>query len=144
MEILLAEDGLHPQKRSNMILPMFRSPFAVALWVVALTSPLQAMRADAFACTQSEVSLTYVRYEFAVQKDAQGVPVMDWKRFRQAPERVVTRPRRAVILENAYLKATLIPSMGRVHSLIHPGSGREQLWINPVAIHDAIPVAINF
>lgn len=134
MEILLAEDGLHPQKRSNMILPMFRSPFAVALWVVALTSPLQAMRADAFACTQSEVSLTYVRYEFAVQKDAQGVPVMDWKRFRQAPERVVTRPRRAVILENAYLKATLIPSMGRVHSLIHPGSGREQLWINPVAI----------
>ena len=56
MEILLAEDGLHPQKRSNMILPMFRSPFAVALWVVALTSPLQAMRADAFACTQSEVS----------------------------------------------------------------------------------------
>ena len=56
-----------------MILPMFRSPFAVALWVVALTSPLQAMRADAFACTQSEVSLTYVRYEFAVQKDAQGI-----------------------------------------------------------------------
>ena len=100
MEILLAEDGLHPQKRSNMILPMFRSPFAVALWVVALTSPLQAMRADAFARTQSEVSLIYVRYEFAVQKDAQGAPVMDWKRFRQAPERVVTRPRRAVILEN--------------------------------------------
>ena len=92
MEILLAEDGLHPQKRSNMILPMFRSPFAVALWVVALTSPLQAMRADAFACTQSEVSLTYVRYELPFKRMHRAY--RSWTGSDSVRHRkVVTRPR---------------------------------------------------
>ena len=87
-----------------------------------------------FQLTQGEVQLRYLRYEFAVHADDRGVPVMDWKRFRASPEHIVKRPRRSIVLENDHLRATLIPSMGRLHSLVNPLSGREQLWINPIAV----------
>lgn len=102
--------------------------------LLCLLPGIPCLFAGHLECTPAEVSLRYVRYEFAVETDPRGLPVMDWKRFRSVPEQVVTRSRRALVLENDYLKATLIPSMGRVHSLVHPPSGREQLWINPIAI----------
>ena len=82
----------------------------------------------------SDVSLRYLEYEYAVSVDAAGVPKMDWKRYRSRAEKVVTRKVPAKIIENKWFRATLIPSMGRVHSFVHMPSGREQLWINPIAV----------
>ena len=93
-----------------------------------------APAAETVRLNRTRVNLRCIDYEFAVARTTRGIPVFDWQRFRAAPPRIVTRPRAAVILENEHLRATVIPGMGRLHSLIHRPSGKEQLWINPAAI----------
>ncbi len=102
--------------------------------LLCLLPGIPCLFAGHLECTPAEVPLRYVRYEFAVETDPRGLPVMDWKRFRSVPEQVVTRSRRALVLENDYLKATLIPSMGAVHSWFIRLLAGEQLWISPIAI----------
>lgn len=114
---------------------MIRSfPCIVALLAVAIPMAPYSSRAKPFRLEKTRVPLRYVEYEFALRKGADGVPRLDWKRFRERPARLITRRREAVVLENRYFRATVIPSMGRLRSFIHRPSGREQLWINPAAI----------
>ena len=80
------------------------------------------------------VTLRHLDYQSAVSLDERGVPKMDWQDYRSRPERVVESRVPAVVLENQWFRATLIPQMGRLHSFVDRRSGREQLWINPIAI----------
>ena len=80
------------------------------------------------------VPLRFVDYAFAVEKDAAGVPVMNWEKFHARPRNVVSRKTDGIVLENGWFRATLIPAMGRLHSFIDKQTGHEQLWINPIAI----------
>jgi hypothetical protein len=105
----------------------------LSLALCAAASPAGSV-SDRAVLRQSKVQLRYAEYEFALQKSERGVPTLDWQRYRSRPVNVVTRSRDGIILENAVLRATLIPDMGRLHSLVHKPSGKEQLWINPTAI----------
>jgi hypothetical protein len=80
------------------------------------------------------VTLRHLDYQFAVSLDERGVPKMNWQLYRSRPERVVESRVPAVVLETRWFRATLIPQMGRLHSFVDRRSGREQLWINPIAI----------
>ncbi len=91
-------------------------------------------RGRGVSLTQSQVVLRHLDYRFAVTANELGVPTMDWDVYRARPERTIETRVVALILENQWLRATLIPSMGRLHSFIDKGSGREQLWINPIAV----------
>ena len=96
-------------------------------WCAAPSSP-------AVRLTQTQVTLHYVAYEFAVMRDPHGVPKFDKALFSKRERRIVKRQESAIILENRSLKATLLPAMGRLHSLISKATGNEQLWINPIAL----------
>lgn len=87
-----------------------------------------------FQLIRSTVELRYLDYAFAVEKDERGVPKMNWKAYKARPEREKRREVDAVILQTAAYRATLIPNMGRLHSFVNQQSGREQLWVNPIAV----------
>lgn len=80
-----------------------------------------------------EVPVRFVEYQFAVESGEDGVPRFDWERFRSRPEKMVAETWEGIELENAETKVVIIPAMGRVHSLVHKPTGKEQLWINPCA-----------
>jgi len=46
--------------------------------------------------------------------------------------RVVRRERRAVILENEYVRVTVLPEMGRIYALHFKPTGHDELWRNDV------------
>ena len=80
------------------------------------------------------VPIRHVDYQFAVKKDASGLSQFDWQAFRDRPRKVVDAVYKGVLLENDTLQATLVPSHGRVHSLVNKVTGNELLWINPCAL----------
>lgn len=84
--------------------------------------------------TRVSVPVRCIDYAFALKLDATGVPRFDWKAFEGRPRQEVTRNVEGVILENRWLRVTLLPSMGRVRSVIYKPTGHEQLWVNPVAV----------
>jgi hypothetical protein len=45
---------------------------------------------------------------------------------------VVAKPHRAVIMENEYIKLTLLPEMGRVYSLVFKPTGHDVFWKNDI------------
>jgi hypothetical protein len=102
--------------------------------LLSLAFSLSPAQASEFRLARTTVTLRYVAYEFALETGADGVPRLNWDRFRQRPREVVTHKCPAVVLENGHFRATLLPAMGRLHSFVHKPTGHEQLWINPVAI----------
>ncbi len=114
---------------------LFRFKFSLFLLLGITSGLLSAQEIErGIRLRSSEVSLRYLEYEHAVSLDASGVPKMNWKQYHSRPEKVITRKVPSKIIENKWFRATVIPSMGRVHSFVHMPSGREQLWINPVAV----------
>ena len=114
---------------------LFRFKFSLFLLLGITSGLLSAQEIErGIRLRSSEVSLRYLEYEHAVSVDASGVPKMDWKQYHSRPEKVITRKVPSKIIENEWFRATIIPSMGRVHSFVHMPSGREQLWINPIAV----------
>ncbi|MCA9217817.1 MAG: DUF5107 domain-containing protein, partial [Planctomycetales bacterium] len=80
-----------------------------------------------------DVPIRHVDYQFAVKQDASKVRRFDWKVFRDRPQRIVDNKYEGLVLENDALRVTLMPSLGRVHSMINKKTGNELLWINPCA-----------
>ncbi len=92
-----------------------------------------AIAASTFTMRAVKVPIQFIDYQFAVKKDQRGVPVFDWKRFRQQPPKTVSAMWSAIELENEFIKVQIIPSMARIHSIVNQRTGNEQLWINPCA-----------
>jgi hypothetical protein len=60
-------------------------------------------------------------------------PVLDWDAYHQADPRPSPRDYELLVLENDYLKVTLLPELGgRVYQLIDKSTGQNQLYQNPV------------
>lgn len=93
--------------------------------VSSAASPVEARKV--------QVPVQNIDYQFAVQRDVQGVPRFDWELFGSRPEKTVAGSWDGIELENAELKVIIIPAMGRIHSLVHKATGKEQLWLNPCA-----------
>ncbi len=104
------------------------------VWLWSVFSTEYQAAAEDVSLRHRTVVLTHLDYRYAVREDAAGVPRIDWSVYRTRPERVVTTQVRAVELKNQYFRATLLPAMGRLYSLVNQETDRELLYINPVAI----------
>ncbi len=93
----------------------------------------QATHQDEFALRKTLIAIRQVDLSAAVRVDERGYPRLDAAKLDLANPRIVERKHRAVVLENRYVRVTLLPEMGRIHSLVSRFTGHEQLWINPVA-----------
>ncbi|MBN1246925.1 MAG: DUF5107 domain-containing protein, partial [Anaerolineae bacterium] len=60
-------------------------------------------------------------------------PVLDWDRYEAADPQPTPRLYQLLVMENAYLKVTLLPELGgRIYQLIDKTTGHNQLYQNPV------------
>jgi hypothetical protein len=60
-------------------------------------------------------------------------PVLDWTRYLASSPTAVPRTYTLLVLENTYLKVTLLPELGgRVYEIIDKATGHNQLYQNPV------------
>lgn len=85
----------------------------------------------AFRLTRTVLTIPQVDYQPAIYYDENDpYPHLDRRRVDRA--RVVDRRHEAVILENEYLRLTLLPAMGRVYSMVYAPTGHDQLWHNDI------------
>jgi hypothetical protein len=60
-------------------------------------------------------------------------PVLDWDRYEAANPQPTPKSYKLLVLENAYLKVTLLPELGgRIYQVIDKSTGNNQLYQNPV------------
>ncbi|MBI2925612.1 MAG: DUF5107 domain-containing protein [Verrucomicrobia bacterium] len=93
----------------------------------------KAIDRDEFALRRTSIAIRQVDLSAAVRVDERGYPRLDASKLDLANPRIVEREHRAVVLENRYVRVTVLPEMGRVYSLVSRVTGHEQLWINPIA-----------
>ncbi len=83
--------------------------------------------------TLRETTLTVpqVDYEPAIYyRQGDPYPHLDFARVNN--DRVVRKQHVAVILENDYVRLTLLPQMGRVYALYYKPTGHDELWRNDI------------
>ena len=82
-----------------------------------------------FSLTETTLTIPQVDYEPAIYYgEDDPYPHVDFSKVNR--DTVVQKEHRAVILENEYIRLTLLPDMGRVYSLIYKPTGHEQFWRN--------------
>lgn len=87
--------------------------------------------ASRFSLEAVTLSIPQVDYEPAVYyRDGDPYPHIDFQKIDR--QRVVVKDHAAVVVENEYLRLTLLPSMGRIYSLVYKPTGHEQLWHNDI------------
>jgi hypothetical protein len=123
---------------SGLLEVLWRGKSSEELGNVALyyaSWPAAALRASAqpaLSLRQSSLVIPQVDYEAAVlRKPGDPYPHLNLAAVRA--DRVVAKPHRAIILENEYVKLTLLPDMGRVYSLVYKPTGHEVFWRNDIA-----------
>ena len=114
----------------RLTLPISLGSYGFAL---VLVSHLVAVGSDV-TLRDIRLPIRHVDYQFAVKEEDSGLRRFDWDLFRQRPRTIVSPVYDCVVLENDVLRVTLMPSRGRVHSLINKATGHELLWINPCAL----------
>jgi len=84
-----------------------------------------------FSLTRTPLVIPQVDYEPAIYyAEDDPYPHVDFSQVNQ--DTVVHKEHRTVILENEYVRLTLLPDMGRVYSLIYKPTGHEQFWRNDI------------
>jgi len=85
-----------------------------------------------FSLDTITLTIPQVDYEPAIYyRDGDPYPHLDLQEVDR--QRVIRKDHVAVVMENRYVKLTLLPEMGRVYSLIYKPTGNETLWQNDVA-----------
>lgn len=84
-----------------------------------------------FSLIEIPLTIPQVDYERAIYyREHDPYPHVDFSKVRR--DTVVQKEHRAVVLENEYIRLTLLPDMGRVYSLIYKPTGHEQFWRNDI------------
>lgn len=96
--------------------------------------PAAAFRASAVPIldlTETNLVIPQVDYAGALFKKAgDPYPHLDLAKVR--PDRVVDKAHRTIVMENAFIRLTLLPEMGRIYSLIYKPTGHEVFWRNDI------------
>jgi hypothetical protein len=79
------------------------------------------------------ISLRQIDLSPALYHDTNGYPRLDFAKLPADQRQIIARDHRAYVLENEFLRLTLLPEMGRVYSLVNKLTGHEQFWTNAVA-----------
>jgi len=115
----------------------FAASLSLTLSVALACSQCEAGNRGRDATTQqaplsmAETTLTIpqVDYEPAIYFSSNDpYPHIDFSRISDSS--IVEKQHVAVVLENEYIKITLLPEMGRVYSLYYKPTGHEELWRN--------------
>lgn len=88
---------------------------------------------DPFLLNQTEIEIHQADFEMALFKDETGYPRIDFNRFNIDKQGHIIKSYEAVILENKYIRLTLIPGKGKPYSMIYKVTGNEEFYIPPVA-----------
>jgi hypothetical protein len=88
---------------------------------------------DIFSLQKTSIGITQADFENAVYKDNTGYPRIEFSKFDVLKQGRIIRNYDAVILENKYIKLTLIPGKGKPYSMIYKVTGHEEFYIPPVA-----------
>jgi len=84
-----------------------------------------------FHLRETTLTIPQVDYEPAIHyREEDPYPHVDFSKVNR--DTVVQKDHRAVILENEYIRLTLLPDMGRVYSLVYKPTGHEQFWRNDI------------
>jgi len=86
-----------------------------------------------FKLTQTKIDVVCVGFEKALSSDKFGYPRVDFNKFDRDLAGKVIKNFDAVILENRYIKLTLIPGKGKPYSLVYKVTGHEEFFIPAVA-----------
>ena len=109
--------------------------FVMVALLYAGTQPgvvLGQLEAGNFSLDTITLTIPQVDYEPAIYyRDGDPYPHLDLQEVDR--QRVIRKDHVAVVMENRYIKLTLLPEMGRVYSLIYKPTGNETLWQNDVA-----------
>lgn len=108
------------------------------LWVALLISLANwefaaAAGADRVLLRETTLSIRQVDMDHALSREPNGYVRLDATKLKKDDERIVERAHRAVILENRWVRVTVLPEMGRVYSLVSKVTGHESLWTNAIA-----------
>ena len=100
--------------------------FSVATQLAALS--VQPSTAT-FSLDTTTLTIPQVDYEPAIYyRDGDPYPHLNFERVDR--RRTVRKDHTAVVMENRYVKLTLLPEMGRVYSFVYKPTGHETLWQN--------------
>ena len=86
-----------------------------------------------FSLKQTTIKIPQANFDSAVYLDKTGYPRIDFTRFDVNNQGRIMKAYEAVILENKYIKLTLIPGKGKPYSMIYKVTGHEEFFIPPVA-----------
>lgn len=80
---------------------------------------------------ETELTIRQVDYEGAIFfKPPDPYPHLDFSKVRT--DVIVAKKHRAIIMENRFIRLTLLPDMGRVYSLVNRTTNHEVFWQNDV------------
>jgi hypothetical protein len=86
-----------------------------------------------FLLQQTNIGILQADFDSAVYIDKIGYPRIDFNKFSVDNQGQVLKSYKAVILENKYIKLTLIPGKGKPYSMIYKVTGHEEFYIPIVA-----------
>ena len=86
-----------------------------------------------FELTKTKIDVACADFDEALYMDDLGYPRVDIKKFDRHITGSVIRTFNAVVLENKYIKLTLIPGKGKPYSFIYKVTGHEEFFIPSVA-----------
>jgi hypothetical protein len=111
--------------------PLARIAFLIAFAIFCSRTQAQAASSP-FSTTITTLIIPQVDYEPAIYyKTGDPYPHLDFAKVD--PRRVIQRSRPAVVLQNEFVRITLLPTMGRVYSIVYKPTGHEELWHNDIA-----------
>ena len=100
-------------------------PLLMLAWVSCSSEGAQSE----FSLRDTVLVIPQVDYEDAIYS-VPGNPYPQLDRSAVKTDRIVEKEHVAILLENEFVKLTLLPEMGRVYSLIPKATGNEVFWHN--------------
>lgn len=84
-----------------------------------------------FSLTDAVLVIPQVDYEPAIYyAEDDPYPHVDFARVNR--DEIVDKEHRSIVIENEYVRLTLLPDMGRVYSLVYKPTGNEEFWRNDI------------
>jgi len=86
-----------------------------------------------FQLKQTKIDIPTVDFEHAIFYDEFGYPHVNFQKFDRLNPKQMNKSFDAIILENKYIKLTLLPGKGKPYSFIYKVTGHEEFFNSSVA-----------
>lgn len=86
-----------------------------------------------FSLQKTDLSIPQINFDSAIYTDEIGYPRLDFLKLQDVRQKTIVKKYDAIILENKYIKLTLLPGRGKPYSFIYKVTGHEEFFIPEVA-----------